>query len=70
MEDAKLSPDAKDILDAIATLNGGASIVPECIDSAVSHAISNLGAEAIAVCCGKPREFKRGFLIAAAMFKR
>lgn len=68
MESAKLSPDTQEILDAIAELNGGASIVPECLDSAVSHAISNISTEAIMACSGKPREFKRGFLIAAAMF--
>lgn len=69
MNRALLSPDTEDLLDAIATLNGGASIVPDELDSAVSHAISKLGCEAIAACCGKPQQFKRGFLIAAAMFK-
>lgn len=70
MNRALLSPDTEDILDAIATINNGASIVPDDLDDAVSHTISKLGCEAIAACCGKPREFKRSFLIAAAMFKR
>lgn len=69
MKDAYLSPDAQEILNAISKLNGGASIVPEDISAAVNHAISGLGSEAIRSCIGKSDDFKRGFLIAAAMFK-
>lgn len=61
IEDANLSPDTKDLLDAISTLNGGCSIAPEHIDSAVSDEIEKLGIEAVSLCVGKPQEFKRGF---------
>lgn len=69
MDGAILSPDTQEILDAISKLNGGASIIPEDLDAAVNYMISNMGNEAVRTCIGKPQEFKRGFLIAAAMFK-
>lgn len=69
MDKATISPDTQDILDAISKLNGGASIVPEDLDAAVNYMISNLGSDAVRICIGKPQQFKRGFLIAAAMFR-
>lgn len=69
MKDAFLSPDTQDILNAISKLNGGASIVPEDLHAAVNHALSNLGPEVVRSCIGKSDDFKRGFLIASAMFK-
>lgn len=69
MSNANLSPDTQDILNAISKLNGGASIVPEDVGAAVNYALSNLGPEVIRSCIGKSDDFKRGFLIAAAMFK-
>lgn len=57
------SPDSDDILLAISIINGGASIVPEDLDAAVSHSISGLGAEAVKSCASKTPEYKRGFII-------
>lgn len=61
-----LSPDAEDVLEAISILNGGASIVPEDLDGAVSHMISSIGGNAMRMCAGKNSDFKRGFLICYA----
>lgn len=69
MDKANISPDTQDLLDAISALNGGASIVPDDIDAAVNYMLSNLGSETVRICIGKPPEFKRGYLIAAAIFK-
>lgn len=57
------SPDSDDILLAISIINGGASILPEDLDAAVSHSISNLGPDPIRICANTVAEFKRGFLI-------
>lgn len=68
-----ISPDSEDILKAISVINGGASIVPEDLDAAVSHAISSLGKDSIQACVGKSPKEKRMFLIgfsfAVAMIK-
>lgn len=61
-----MSPDTDDVMEAISALRGGASIVPEDLDSAVSHVISGMGREAITLCCGKSPEAKRWFVIGAA----
>lgn len=57
------SPDVDEILWAISVIKGEASVVPEDIDCAVSHAISNLGPEAIKECAHKSAAEKRKFLI-------
>lgn len=61
--DYTVSPDADDVLLAISIIKGGSSIVPENLDAAVAHTISELGGHAIHLCAGKPLEFKRGFII-------
>lgn len=61
-----ISPDTEDVLEAISKLKGGASIVPEDLDGAVSHMISAIGGDAMRVCAGKNSDFKRGFLICYA----
>lgn len=58
-----LSPDTDDILLAISIVNGGASVLPEDLDAAVSHSISKLGADAIRLCANTDDKYKRGFLI-------
>lgn len=63
MSDLMFSPDSHDILTAISIINGGASIVPEDLDAAVSHSISKLSPNAIKICANSVPEFKRGFLI-------
>lgn len=63
MKGIMFSPDSDEILLAISIINGGASIVPEDLDDAVSHSISKLGPEPVRVCASKKPEFKRGFLI-------
>lgn len=64
-----VSPDTDDVLRAISTLKGGRSIVPEDLDATVSHVISDMGAGAISLCCGKSAEAKRWFIIGAAFQK-
>ncbi len=61
-----VSPDTEMILDAISKIRGGASIVPEDLDAAVSHIISEIGGDAMKLCAGKNPNFKRGFLICYA----
>lgn len=58
-----ISPDANEILLAISIINGGASIIPDDIDAAVSHLISELGPEAIRYCANMSDKYKRGFLV-------
>lgn len=58
-----LSPDSDDILAAISIVKGGASIVPDDLDAAVSHVISELGPEAIRYCANMSDKYKRGFLV-------
>lgn len=64
-----VSPDTDDVLRAISTLKGGRAIVPEDLDATVSHVISDMGAGAISLCCGKSPEAKRWFIIGAAFQK-
>lgn len=61
-----LSPDVERILEAINIIKGGASIVPEDIDSAVSHVLSELPRKARHECIGMRPEQKRAFLLGYA----
>lgn len=61
-----LSPDAERVLEAISIINGGASIVPEDLDDAVSHMISRIGSHAIRDNCGMAPHMKRSYLIGYA----
>lgn len=61
--DYTMSPDADDILLAISIIKGGSSIVPEDLDAAVIHTISELGLHAVNSCSGKSMHYKRGFLV-------
>ncbi|CAH9011552.1 conserved hypothetical protein [Vibrio phage 236O40-1] len=58
-----ISPDVEDILDAISIINGGNSIIPEDLGSAVSHTISRIGPSAIRECANKTEKEKRKYLI-------
>lgn len=61
-----VSPDTDVILEAISRINGGASILPEDLDGAVSQMISTLGGDAMRMCAGKNPIAKRWFLIGYA----
>lgn len=65
-----LSPETEDILDAISTVHGGASILPEDIDHAVSHMISTMESQAVMICAGKSLRDKRMFLLGYAQKAR
>lgn len=60
----KLSPDTELLLDAISLVYGGACILPEDIDDAVSHTLTKLGK--CACVAGKSPKEKRAFLIGYA----
>ncbi|CAL9982763.1 hypothetical protein VPHD81_0029 [Vibrio phage D81] len=61
-----LSPDTERVLEAISIINGGASIVPEDLDAAVSHMISKIGSHAIRDTCGMAPDIKRSYLVGYA----
>lgn len=61
-----VSPDVEKILEAINIIKGGASIVPEDIDSAVSHVLSTLPKKVRINCLGLSPEHKRAFLLGYA----
>lgn len=65
-----MSPDVERILEAINTIKGGASIVPEDIDAAVSHVLSSLPKNARMDCIGMRPEQKRAFLLGYAACMR
>lgn len=65
-----LSPDVEKVLEAINTIKGGASVIPEDLDSAVSHALSLLPRAARMDCIGMKPEMKRAFLLGYAACMR
>lgn len=62
----RISPDVERVLEAINVIKGGASIVPEDIDSAVSHVLSSLPRKAMRECIGLSPAQKRAFLLGYA----
>lgn len=65
-----VSPDVERILEAINTIKKGASIIPEDIDSAVSHALSSLPRNARVDCIGMDAKSRRAFLLGYAACMR